>query len=275
MTVEALTSRVDRVEISMDDLRHIVAATSEAVHRLSWRVEQTSQGLDRLTVRMDQLAVRVDQTSASVDQLTVRVDQTSASVDRLTERMDQLTVRVDQTSASVELLSQEMREFKQEMREAEQRSEQEHKRFRQELAHITFNMGRMAEDLVAPSMPGILAQIIGCEGEPQMRGVRIRKQAEGRSKEYDVLAICGEYLLITEVKNRLRTGDVDDLRTALQEARTFLPEYAEKQIIGALATFYVDETQVRHAERQGLVVLGVVDGLMQVLNQDGFQPQCF
>ncbi len=221
-----------------------------------------------LTTRID----RIEELLAESQHAAARRDRHLELLEHLVEQTQR---QVEQTQRQVDRLTQEMSDFKQEMSDFKQEMREDRKQLRRELANISYSMGRMVEDLVAPSMPGILAQIIGCVGEPQMQGVRMRKQASGRSKEYDVIAICGEYLMITEVKTRLHAGDIADFRTTLQEARTFLPEYAEKQIIGALATFYVDETQVRYAERQGLVVLGVIDGLMQVLNQHDFRPTPF
>jgi hypothetical protein len=137
-------------------------------------------------------------------------------------------------------------------------------------------MGTLAEDLVAPSVPRILNEIVQCPDPPSMLGVRIRKRLrDGRSQEYDVLAVCGDYLFINETRSRLRPEDVTDFIKMLQEARTFLPEYAEKRIVGALATFYVDPTLMVHGERQGLIMLGVIDGLMQVLNTPEFTLQTF
>jgi hypothetical protein len=82
-------------------------------------------------------------------------------------------------------------------------------------------------------------------------------------------------LLINETRSRLRPEDVPDFVKMLQEARIFLPEYAEKRIVGALATFYVDSSLIAHGERQGLIMLGVIDGLMQVLNTPEFNLQAF
>jgi len=62
---------------------------------------------------------------------------------------------------------------------------------------------------------------------------------------------------------------------SLPEARRFMPEYADYKIVGALASFYIDPTITFYGERQGLIMLGVIDGLLQVLNQSGFAPRTF
>ena len=96
----------------------------------------------------------------------------------------------------------------------------------------------------------------------------------GSHKVY-VIAVCGDYVLICETKSRLRPEYVRDFCDTLSEARDFLPEYADKQIIGALGTFYVDPSLIKHGQRHGLIMLGVIDGLMQILNEEGFVPKAY
>lgn len=109
-----------------------------------------------------------------------------------------------------------------------------------------------------------------------MLGVRIRKRlADGRSQEYDVVATCDDFLLINETKSRLHPEDISDFVQELQNAHDFFPEYPASRIIGALATFYVDPSLVTPGERQGLIMLGVIDGLMEVLNTDQFQLRSY
>jgi hypothetical protein len=53
------------------------------------------------------------------------------------------------------------------------------------------------------------------------------------------------------------------------------PEHSGKRVIDALASLYVDASLVRHRERQGLIILGFGEDLMDVLNTPGFVPREF
>ncbi len=176
----------------------------------------------------------------------------------------------------------EMRAFKDEMREFKEytlatnaRVEQELKAARQRDAELSDKMGTLAEDMVAPSIPRILAEVVSCTETPRMAGVRMRKKtADGRSKEYDVVAVCADFILVNETKSRLRPADISEFADHLtQEAHDFWPEYAGKTIIGSLAALYVDPSLITFGEKHGLIVLGVQDGLMTILNQSGFIPK--
>lgn len=197
-------------------------------------------------------------------------------VETLEELMAALLRAQERTQQQLDQTSREMAEFKDEMAEFKDEMQRDRRSLRQTLADLAHKMGTLAEDLVAPSIPRILHEIAGCPEAPSMLGVRLRKRlADGRSQEYDVVATCGDYLLINETKSRLRPEDIPQFIELLHQVRTFLPEYQERRVVGALASFYMDPTLIVHGERQGIIMLGVIDGLMQVLNTTEFRLQTY
>lgn len=252
MTTLTLEPRVANLEDLMAQLTQNMSQLSEENRRTTSQVQKSSLQLDLLSKQV---------------QLTERhVQQTSQRVDELVEEMQKFRAEMQEESCR----------FRAEMQEMAKNSDKNAKEFRRQMAEISHKMGTMAEDLVAPSIPRILAEIVNCPELPQMEGVRIRKRLpDGRVKEYDTIAVCGDYILVNETKSRLRSEDIADFVKSLEEVRDFLPEYADKQVIGTLASFYIDPNLVTHGERQGLIMLGVVDGLMEILNRRNFVPKRF
>lgn len=195
-----------------------------------------------------------------------------ARVTNLEDLMTELLHTVERVDLQVERTSCEMAEFKAEMR----RSSAEMNKRWGELAN---KMGTLAEDLVAPSIPRILRLVVGCpDDQIDALAVRVRRRHQTdrqRTQEFDVVAVCGEYALINETKSSLYARDMDDFVKVLSDARGFFPEYAEKKIIGAIASLYVDESVVRYAQKQGLLVLGMSEEMMGLLNEPGFEPRLF
>jgi hypothetical protein len=108
--------------------------------------------------------------------------------------------------------------------------------------------------------------------------VRFRRrhpEDRGRSQEFDVVAACGEYMLINETKSSLDTKDIDDFVELMSQARDFFPEYADRRFIGAIASLYVDESVVGYGQKRGLLVLGLSEDLIDVLNDPDFEPEEF
>jgi hypothetical protein len=141
--------------------------------------------------------------------------------------------------------------------------------------------GTLAGDLVAPSIPRILHAVVGCsEDQMDMVAVRLRRRhpaERDRLQEFDVVAVCGKYVLINETKSSLDAESVNNFVALMMQARDFFPEYADPPFIfiGAIASLYVNEGVARYGQKQGVIVLGMGDDLMDVLNEPGFVPREF
>ena len=213
-------------------------------------------------------------------------------VTNLEELMAQLTRNVGELTRNVNSLQDEMRDFKDEMRDFKDEMrgfkdemgdfKDEMRDFKTEInkkwGELSNKMGTMAEDLVAPSIERILKETVGCpDNQVEWQAVRIkaRHQNSGQQREFDVVAVCGDYLLVNETKSYLRPEDLPEFVNLLTEVRDYFPQYKEKQVIGSIGSLYVDSSLVRRGERLGLIVLGMGEHLMQVLNTPEFSPQFF
>jgi hypothetical protein len=230
-------------------------------------------------------ALMLEERVTRLEDLMAEVWRAFAETDR---RLDQ---RFDRTEHEIERLSREVREFK----NATDTFQYEMGAFRDEMksfrdamyaavrdmkkqwGDLSNKMGTMAEDLVAPSIPNILRTVVSYP-DVEMVAMRLRRRhptKPGLHQEYDVVAVCGEYVLINETKSSLNAKDVDDFIQVLVEAREFFPEHAGRHFIGAIASLYVDLSVVRHGQNRGVLVLGFGEDLMDVLNDPGFVPRRF
>jgi hypothetical protein len=150
---------------------------------------------------------------------------------------------------------------------------------RREWGELSRKMGTMAEDLVAPSVPRILRTVIGCPDDHiDSMAVRVKRSStvdRGWMAEFDVVAVCGAHALVNETKSTLAPDDVKGFVERLLTVRQYFPEFEGKAVIGAIASLYVDESIVRLGEKQGLIVLGFGEDVMDVLNSPGFVPRAF
>ena len=136
--------------------------------------------------------------------------------------------------------------------------------------------GTLVEDVVAPSVPRILRNMTNCPPSEglDMQAVRMRRKhphISGKSQEFDAVAVCGGYVLIAEAKSNLSPRYIKNFIKRMEKAREYFPEYADAEqyhFIGALASLYVDESVIRYGEKQGILILGLGDDLMDVMNED-------
>jgi hypothetical protein len=93
--------------------------------------------------------------------------------------------------------------------------------------------------------------------------------------EFDVVAWAGGVFLATEVRSSARPEDIPVLLSRFAETREYFPEAEGLNVFGALASFYVDESLVRAAEREGLLVFGLSSGLLELLSSPERKPRAF
>jgi len=239
-------------------------------------IEEQVNHLDQL---MAQLIQTVDRTSREMREFKQEMREFKTEMRESRERSEW------EMQESRERSEREMREFKAEMRESRECSEREMQAFKEEMrqskreldkkwGELSNKLGTMAEDLVAPSIPRILKQVTGCTSEIEYSAVRVRKN-KPKNQEFDVIAVCENYVFINETKSSLRSEYINTFYELMQGIHDYFPEFPEKKFIGAIASLYVDEALVRQGEKLGLIVLGFGEELMDVLNSPDFVPKLF
>src|SRR3990167_8185878 len=194
---------------------------------------------------------------------------TEKRVNRLERALENFITSVKESHIRTE---SELREFKDEMRTFKEENRQQRREMNIKWGEMARKLGTITEDLVAPSIPRIINEMFGLD--VVFLGIRMKKKLQdGRIKEYDAIAVAGEYVYVDETKSTLDSEDVKDFIKDIQEFRDYFPEYEKNKIIGVLASLYVDENVIGYAERSGFLVLAVGDKLMEVMNTKGFKPK--
>jgi len=137
---------------------------------------------------------------------------------------------------------------------------------------FTSQWGKLVESLVE----GDLVKLLNTKGIAVQRTVqRADGNYQGQNFEFDIIAINGAEIVIVEVKTTLRPQDVTDFHKKLWKAKTYLPEYHDKKIYGAVAFVTVEGSSHRMAEKQGLFVIRATGSSSSIVNREDFKPQAF
>ena len=167
----------------------------------------------------------------------------------------------------------EMKDFKDEIIGFKDETRQANREMNRRWGELANKMGTLVEDLVAPSLQRIVRELLG-QDVADLSVRRKRRLADGRTWEFDAIAVTtGEMVGLNSTKSTLRSADVDHFAKEVAAFREFFPEYAAFPVVGILASLAVEESVLNYAERQGLVVLGVGDQLMEIKNRPGFTPK--
>lgn len=158
------------------------------------------------------------------------------------------------------------------LREERQETERQIKEVSKQIGNLGGKWGRFVENMVAPA----------CETLFLNRGIpvhqvsqRVKKRLNNKTLEIDVLVTNENHVLVVEVKSSLGVDNVKELIHNLTEFRQFFPEYAEKQLYGAVAGIEIEEGADKYAYRQGLFVLAQAGESVMILNDAQFQPKAW
>ncbi len=166
----------------------------------------------------------------------------------------------------------EMLDFKNEMRDFKNEMRSEVKRMNKQWGELSNKMGTMVEDLIYPSIERIIQKQF--DVLPDSLAIRLRKRLpDGREKEFDAVAIAGDIVYLNSTKSTLKSKDIDDFIKEIQVFKEFFPEHRNKKIVGILASLTIDKSVLTYAEKNGFLVLGVGDEIMEVKNSKDFQPK--
>ena len=259
--------------------------------KLSTRVHQLEDLMSALIHTVDRAERNLNQLSAEMREFKTEMRLSRERSEReMQEFKEEMHDFKEEMRLSRERSEREMQEFKEEMRLAREASDRKMEAFHRDLREgerkmrqanerYMRKMGTLVEDMVAPSIPTILHQEFGCPRDGlDCLAIRMKRRhpVTRRNGEFDLVAAWDGYLAINETKSTLGANDVTTfVEDVLPGVREFFPEYAERAVIGIIASFSVDESVLRCAERQGLLVLGFGDNVMEVLNTSEFVPRHF
>jgi hypothetical protein len=193
-------------------------------------------------------------------------------VDTLREYMKELSYQAMRTDMAVARLSDEMRAFKDEMREFKEESRRERQQMNKQWGDLANRLGTLVEDIVAPNLPRIAAELFSCD-QPDLFAVRVVRWLQGETREYDAIVVCPEVVLVNETKSRLLESHVGALLEKLADLPRLFPEYADRRAVGILASLYPEPSVIRRATRKGVLVMGMGDETMEVLNPEAAAPK--
>jgi Holliday junction resolvase len=146
------------------------------------------------------------------------------------------------------------------------------KRIQQAFDLFESQWGRLMESLVEGDVVRIL----------QEKGIRINRTStrvkgtyQGTSYEFDIIAHNGKEIVVIEVKTTLRTKHVRQHIEKLQQVKTWLSEYHDHSVYGAVAFLRAEENSEDMAEKRGLFVIRATGDSAAIMNADGFEPRVF
>jgi cytochrome c556 len=229
------------------------------------------QEVDELREYMKELSYQAMRTDMSVNRLSEEMREFKDEMREFKNEMGEFKNEMSEFKNEMSDFKDEMSVFKDEMSEFKDETRRDRQRMNKQWGELANRLGTLVEDIVAPSLPRVAAEQFGCDA-PELFVLRVVRRVGSETREYDAMLVCPELVLINETKSRLQAAHIDELLAKLAEFPHFYPEYQGRRIVGVLASLYPDASVVNRATRKGVLVMGMGDEAMQVLNPDAVGP---
>jgi hypothetical protein len=165
-----------------------------------------------------------------------------------------------------------IREVSQEIQAVSLKVNKEIAQVNKQIGDLGGKWGRFVENMVAPACETLFLK----KGIPVHQvAQRLKRHSAEKTLEIDVLVTNEAHVLVVEVKSTLGVTDVKEFVEDLSQFRLFFPEYAQKDLYGAVAGIEIEKGVAKFAYRQGLFVLAQSGETVTILNDDNFQPKCW
>lgn len=149
------------------------------------------------------------------------------------------------------------------------RTDERIERTSREVSTLTNKWGQFVENMVAPAC----ATLFAARGIPvHSVSQRARCHRDGVVMEIDVLVVNGDHVVLVEVKSAMTMADVDRHLERLAKFKLGFPEYANRQVHGAIAGVDQPKHVIDYAVENGMFVLVQQGETMTILNSEAFTP---
>ena len=175
-----------------------------------------------------------------------------------TARKIKKTATAEEFWAGMEELSQSQRETDRQLKKLEDL--------------FTGQWGKLMQSLVE----GDLIKLLN-ERDIEVNGIaeRHKREVDGKTYEFDIIAINGDEVVVVEVKTTLGKRDIDHLIKKLNCFKGIFREYSDKMILGAVAYLKENTGAATYAEKKGLFVIRATGSSASIINKQKFKPKAF
>ena len=204
-----------------------------------------------------------------MESLETRTDSLEKVLGQFISSVNKAMIRME---ADTKVFKEEMRKFKVEMRAGTEslgkKLQEDSRKLRKEVGRLDNKIGMLAEDMVAPNIPGIAAEYFGDEEFESFASRFYRRKSSDRGvrREFDVIAMSDRYFLVCEVKSNPRPEYAREFSEMLAELPDYFPEIRERRVIPIFASLTIPDDLVRYLSRKGIYAMGLREDTMDLLN---------
>ncbi|GAB4420941.1 MAG: hypothetical protein OHK0032_16720 [Thermodesulfovibrionales bacterium] len=215
----------------------------------------------------------------TIEELEKRTDDLELLMGQLIIQTLKLEKEMKEFKDEMKEFKNEMKEFKDEMKEFKDETliwrktiDEERRRMARQWGELANKMGTLVEDIVLPNIPRLAKEYFGCDEieDIMIRRKRINPKDRSKKREFDVIAVCNDRIILNETKATPRITYIDEFAGFIEKGEFFeyFPEYKGKVIIPVFSSLYIDDDSVKYLSQKRIYALAMKDDTMEILNPD-------
>lgn len=182
--------------------------------------------------------------------------------DAIEDALQKLAEAEIKSKEDISKLSSEMLDFKDEM-----------KKFKDEInkkwSELAKKMGTLVEDIIAPNIPIIASKYFNLQDPDVIAvGYRIKHPKTKLRREFDVIAVYEDSIILNETKSTLRNDDITEFSDFLKSGEFFeyFPEYSSKTIIPIMSALRTKDNLVKFMTKKKIYAMALKGDITILLN---------
>jgi len=230
------------------------------------RIDNLEVMIGRMILENDRAERRQEKAMAELRALIARIEQQRAEEARLRAEEDHKRAEEDRKRAEEDRKRAE--EDRKRAEEDRKRAEEDRRNWNKKWGELSDKLGTIVEDIVAPNIPRIALELFGQEPDDLMVRRTVRNHRDpSRRREFDVVAVCGDWVLLNETKSSVRLEYIDRFVEVLAELPDYFPEYASKTIVPLFSSLGIPPDFVNYLSKRGIYAMAMGDDTMELLNR--------
>ena len=141
------------------------------------------------------------------------------------------------------------------------------KEMSQSIGKLGNRLGDFIEDALRPAVVRLF-QERGIDVHEVHQNIKSNRGNEGL--EIDLLVVNNTEIVAVECKSNLSVDDVNEHLERLSKLKRLLPSYADKQVLGAVASMAIADNVAQYAYRKGLYLIGQSGEHLEIRNAKDF-----
>ena len=233
-----------------------MAETDRRLQETDKQIKETSKQMAETDRRLQETDKQIKETGKQMAETDRRLQETDKQIKETGKQLQETDKQIKETDRQLQETDRRNDEIKRLLEEAAKERKETERIIREMSIQFMGRTGHIVEGLLSSSAEKVF-QEAGLDLHNHGKNLRRKLKAENKQMEVDVLLSNDKIAVPIEVKTNCTKGDVHKFLHQMELFRDLFPEYADKEVIAAIAAINYENEVDTLAHEEGLLVIRV------------------